>query len=235
MLGLMAFFYFRLYRYMTFQNLQAHRAWLKAWTINHVLLSAIIFCTTYILIVACSIPNASLLTILGGFLFGPILGTIYVVCSATLGALLVFLAAKTLFHDFLLRKVGGWHQKLEQGFKKNAVSYLLFLRLVPLFPFWLINIAAAFFGVSVRTFFLTTFFGILPGSFVYVLLGNGLGFVFDQGKTPDMNIILKPAILIPILGLAVLSLIPIIYKIAKSYTRIAAVKNTNAEKVIAKK
>ena len=98
----------------------------------------------------------------------------------------------------------------------NAVSYLLFLRLVPLFPFWLINIAAAFFGVSARVFVLTTFFGILPGSFVYVLLGNGLGFLFDQGKTPNMNIIFRPSILVPILGLAILSLIPIIYKRIKA-------------------
>ncbi len=216
-LGLIAFFYFRLYRFMTFQNLQTHRVWLKNWTSSHFFLSTLVFCGIYILMVAFSLPNALLLTLLGGFLFGPFLGSIYVICSATLGAILIFLAAKTLFHDLLLKKMGNWHQKLEQGFKKNAVSYLLFLRLVPLFPFWLINIAAAFFNITLRTFFLTTFFGIIPGSIVYVLLGNGLGVVFDQGQTPNMNIIFKPAILIPILGLALLSLVPIIYKKVKAH------------------
>ncbi len=216
-IGLIAFFYFRLYRLMTFQNLQVHRAWLISWTTSHLVLSMAIFCGTYILMVGLSIPNASLLTILGGFLFGPILGTIYVVCSATIGALLIFLAAKTAFHDLLQKKAGDWQQKFEKGFRKNAVSYLLFLRFVPLFPFWLINIAAAFFGVSARIFTLTTFFGILPGSFVYVLLGNGLGVLFDQGRVPDLQIIFKPSILIPILSLALLSLIPIIYKKVRAH------------------
>ena len=124
----------------------------------------------------------------------------------------VFLAARTAFGDLLRQKAGNRLKKLEAGFRENALSYMFVLRLVPLFPFWLVNLAPALFGVKLRTYIIATFFGIMPGGLVYAGVGNGLGAVLDAGKTPDLGIIFEPAILLPILGLAALSLIPVIYR-----------------------
>ena len=101
---------------------------------------------------------------------------------------------------------------MEDGFRKNALSYLLVLRLVPLFPFFLVNLVPAFLGVGIRTYVLGTFFGIIPGSFVYVSIGNGLGALLDAGENPDLGIIFQPRFLIPIVGLAVLAAIPVLYR-----------------------
>ncbi len=101
---------------------------------------------------------------------------------------------------------------MEAGFQKNALNYLLVLRLVPLFPFWLVNLVPAFLGVPLRTYILGTFLGIIPGTFVYASVGNGLGAVFDMGEKPDLGIILSPEVFGPLLGLAALSLVPIAYR-----------------------
>ena len=108
---------------------------------------------------------------------------------------------------------------MEEGFRRDALSYLLVLRLIPIFPFWLVNIVPAFLGVPLRTYVLGTFVGIIPGSFVYASVGNGLGAVFDAGGTPDLGIIFAPAILLPIVGLAVLALLPIVYRRFKARKR----------------
>ncbi len=112
----------------------------------------------------------------------------------------------------LRRRAGPWIGRLEAGFRENALSYLLVLRLVPLFPFWLVNLVPAFLGVPLTTYALGTFVGIIPGSFVYASVGNGLGAVFDAGGTPDLTIIFEPEILLPIIGLSLLALIPVVYK-----------------------
>lgn len=210
--GLVLFFYVGGHHYLSFETLKTHRKILLSWTSAHPVVSGLSFFAVYTLMVGFSIPNASLLTLLGGFLFGPVLGTIYVAVSATLGATLIFIAAKTAFRDLFKAKAGTFLTKMKKGFQKNTVSYLLFLRLVPAFPFWLINIVPAFFDVSLKTYIWTTFVGIIPGTIVYILLGNGLGVIIDQGKTPDMSIIFNPEILLPIIGLAVLALVPIVYK-----------------------
>lgn len=114
-----------------------------------------------------------------------------------------------------MKKTSRWIKGMEQGFKDNAFSYLLVLRLVPLFPFWLVNIVPALLGVSKRTFVFATFMGIIPGSFVYVLVGNGLGHIFDANQTPDLSIIFDAKVLLPLLGLALLSLLPVVYKFVK--------------------
>ena len=167
---------------------------------------------TYIIAVAISIPGAVILSLIGGFLFGIILGTLYVIISATIGATIIFLAARSAFHALLLAKATPWLEKMEKGFQKNALQYLLFLRLIPLFPFWLVNIVPALLNVRLRTYIIATFFGIIPGVLVYVSVGNGLDTLFQTGQTPDLGIIFKPAILLPLLGLAILSLIPVIFK-----------------------
>ena len=209
------FFYFHLYRYLSFENLKAHREILLNWSQQHFVLVILGFISIYTLVVACSIPGATFLTLTGGFLFGPLLGTVLVIVSATLGALIVFMAVELALRDWVEKKASHWLKAMEQGFQKNAFSYLLFLRLVPLFPFWLVNIVPALLGVSKRTFLLATLIGIIPGSFVYVLVGNGLGHIFDANQMPNLGIIFDPKILFPLLALAVLSLVPIGYNYFK--------------------
>ncbi|MGK2871756.1 MAG: TVP38/TMEM64 family protein [Alphaproteobacteria bacterium] len=210
--GLMAFFAFDLDRFLSFEALRDNRAFLTEWTSANQLLAIVIYAGVYIVVVAFSLPGGAVMTISGGFLFGPIIGTSATVIAATIGASLLFIAARTALGDVLRAKAGPAIRRMEDGFRENELSYMFVLRLVPLFPFFLVNLAPAFLGVSLRTYVIATLFGIIPGTFVYTLVGNGLGTVFDAGGTPDLGIIFKPEILFPILGLALLALIPVIYK-----------------------
>jgi uncharacterized membrane protein YdjX (TVP38/TMEM64 family) len=175
-------------------------------------LAPLAFMAVYAAVIALSVPGGAVLTITGGFLFGIVAGSLYVVIAATLGATIVFLIAKTALGDALRAKAGPRIRRMEEGFRQDALSYLLVLRLIPAFPFWLVNIVPAFLGVPVRTYVLGTAIGIIPGSVVYASVGNGLGAVFDAGQTPDLGIIFEPAIFLPIVGLAVLALLPIAYR-----------------------
>jgi uncharacterized membrane protein YdjX (TVP38/TMEM64 family) len=218
-IGLALFYYFRLYDYLSFEQLQANHQKLQNWTQLHPIVSALSFIGIYIVLVAFSFPGATILTLIGGFLFGIVFGTLYIIVAATIGASLIFLAAKTAFADVLEKKAGKWLVKFEKGFQQNAFGYLLFLRLLPLFPFWLINIVPAFLNVRLRTFVLSTFLGIIPGTAVYVAVGNGLGSVFEKGQTPNFGIIFEPQILIPLVLLAVLAVLPMVYKKFKKRQR----------------
>ncbi len=227
-LALAAAIYFKVYEYFTFSMLEKHYQAIEQWKNQHYLLSVVIYIVIYIVMVAVSIPGATILTITGGFLFGVVLATIYVVISATIGATLLFIAVETSLGAWLANKAETWarnagrnessslFQRMEVGFQKNAFNYMLFLRLVPIFPFWIINIVPALLNIRLRSFVFATLFGIIPGSFVYVLVGNGLSSVLAAGEAPDLGVIFRPAILAPLLGLAVLSLVPIIYKKVKA-------------------
>ncbi len=214
--GIAAFFVFDLDRFLSFEALSEHREFLKSWTAENGVLAALIFMAAYCVMVALSLPGAVWATLAGGFVFGTWVGGLYVVIGATLGATAIFLIAKYALYDFFKEKAGGAVQKMEAGFNENAMSYMFVLRLVPLFPFWLVNLVPAFLGVKLRTYVIGTFFGIMPGSMVFSSVGNGLGAVFEQGGTPDLGIIFEPAILGPILALAALSMIPVVYKRIKA-------------------
>ena len=121
-------------------------------------------------------------------------------------------AARTALGDVFRAKAGPFVSKMEDGFRRNALNYLLVLRLIPLFPFWLVNLVPAFLGVSTATYVLGTFVGIIPGTFVYASVGNGLGALIDAGQDPDLRIIFRLDILGPLLGLAALALLPVVYK-----------------------
>jgi uncharacterized membrane protein YdjX (TVP38/TMEM64 family) len=210
------FFYFKLYNTLSFEQLTLHRTELTQWSEAHYTLSVILFMCAYAIAVAVSIPGATLFTLTGGFLFGTLLGSIYVVTSATVGATLVFLAARAAFADTLSKKAGPFVQKMEAGFQKDAFNYLLALRLIPIFPFWLVNIVPGLLNVGLRRYILATFIGIVPGTVVYVSLGSGLGAIFDAGETPNLGIILQPHIIAPLIALAFLSFLPVLYKRYKS-------------------
>ncbi|RDI42583.1 TVP38/TMEM64 family inner membrane protein YdjZ [Aquicella lusitana] len=210
-IGLGCVFYFGWHRYLSFSALKDYHALLRGWAEAHYLLTAIIYIMVYIVAVALSVPGAVFITLTGGFLFGPI-ATLYVVTGATLGATLLFLAVRSALGVSLAARARGWVAKMEKGFNENAFNYLLILRLIPLFPFWAINVAAGLLAVRPVTFIVATFIGIIPGTFVYVMVGNGLSTVLASDQVPQLNVIFAPPILLPLLGLALLALLPVIYK-----------------------
>jgi len=214
--GLAAFFLFGLDDYLTFETLREHRAWLLQQVAESTLVTSLIFVAIYIAVVAFSLPGGAVMTITGGFLFGQWLGTTYVIVAATIGATILFLAARTALGDLLRAKAGPFLKKMEAGFQENALNYLLVLRLIPIFPFFIVNLVPAFLGVSLRTYVIATFVGIIPGSFVYATVGAGLGSIFDAGKEFTAASILTPEIITALIGLAILALLPVAYKKLKA-------------------
>lgn len=210
--GLAAFFAFGLDEYVSLEALKTHRETLGRWVAGYGFWAAAIYTAVYALAVSFSIPGAVFITIAGGFMFGPYAATACVVVGATVGATAVFLAARYALADFLRGKAGAAIGRMEAGFRENAVSYMLVLRLVPLFPFWLVNLVPAFLGVRLGTYAVCTFLGIIPGSFVYALVGDGAGAVLEEGGDLNLGIVFEPRFLAPVVGLAVLACIPVVYK-----------------------
>lgn len=218
-LGLAAFFALGGRRYISFETLQQHRDTLTAWVAANRVLAPVLYVVIYAAATACSVPGGVVLTVTGGFLFGTALGGAVAVVGASIGATAISLAAQIALRDLLKAKAGPALQQMEEGFRHDAFSYLLVLRLVPLFPFFLVNLVPALLGVPLRTYVAATVIGIIPGTFVFASVGNGVGAVLDQGGKPDLGIIFTPPILLPILGLAVLALIPVFYKRVKGLAR----------------
>jgi uncharacterized membrane protein YdjX (TVP38/TMEM64 family) len=152
-----------------------------------------------------------LLTLAAGFLFGPWLGTLYALVGATIGAVTVFLAARAGLAG-LAERAGPRATRLEAGFREDAFNYLLCLRLVPVFPFWLVNLVAGAMEIRLSVYIIATFLGMIPGAFVYASLGNGIGALIAAGQHPDRYMIFRPSILLPLIGLAALALVPVIAK-----------------------
>jgi len=196
------------YHYLTFAALAENRDWLCGLVQRWGFAAAFLYVAVYGMLVALSVPGAAVLTIAGGFLFGTWLGAACAVIGATLGATAIFLAARAGLGG-LAQRAGPFVGKLEAGFRADAFSYLLVLRLVFIFPFWLVNLVPALVGVRLTTYVLATFLGIIPGTFVYASLGNGLGSVVEE---PGLGVLLRPSTLVPIVGLALLALIPVGYK-----------------------
>ncbi len=211
-IGFILFFYFDGASYIGLDTLKEQRANLNSLVERLGILAPVLYGAFYAVVVAFSLPLGSLMTITAGFLFGIVTGTISVVLGATIGATLLFLALQMGFGKSLAKNSAGWMSKMQAGFNHNAFSYLLVLRLIPVFPFALVNIAAALLGVSLSAYFFATLIGIVPGTVVYILLGNGLGAIFDSGGTPHLGIIFEPQIIAPILGMAALVLLQVVYR-----------------------
>ncbi|HYM33707.1 MAG TPA: TVP38/TMEM64 family protein [Candidatus Cybelea sp.] len=211
-LGLALFFAFGLNRYFSFTALKQNREWLDDSVRQHPLLAPLVYTLLYAAAAALSLPIGSLLSIVGGFVFGAVGGTLLTVVGATLGGTLLFLAARTAFGDVLRERAGGNIQKMQQGFAEDAFNYLMFLRLVPLFPFWLVNLAPALLNVRLTTFVLATFIGIIPGTFVYTYVGRGLGSILDSSDSFSIHSLITPQVLIALGLLGCLSLVPVAYR-----------------------
>lgn len=195
---------------LSFEMLGRHHAELLAWVGSHRVLSIVLFVTTYALAVAFSLPVAILVTPLGGYLFGLWLGAFLSVIGATAGSVAVFLAARSALGDVLQQRAAPWLHRFEGGFRRDGISYLLFLRLVPVFPFWLVNIVPALLGMKLGPYTVATLLGIVPAALVYAGTGAGFGAVFARGETPDLGLLLQWPVLLPLLGLGVLSLLPVL-------------------------
>lgn len=211
-LGLAAVFGLGLHKYLSFEQLRLHRGALMAYVATMPVKAVLLFIAVYALATAMSLPGGIVLTLTGGFLFGMWVGTAAAVVGATIGATLLFIAARTVLADTLRTKAGPWLARMEAGFREDALSYLLVLRLVPGFPFFIVNLVPAFLGVPLATFVVTTFLGIIPGTFVFATIGSGLGSVFDAMQEFSLKGALTPQVVIALIGLAALSLVPVVVK-----------------------
>lgn len=207
--------FFTLRDYLTFETLRENRETLIAFRDANFLLMSLIFIGVYTVIVVFSLPGAAIASITGGFLFAMFPGTLYNLLAATLGASGIFLAARFGLGARLAAKMEaseGAVKKIKDGIDENQWSVLFMMRLVPVLPFFVANLIPAFVGVPLHRFVITTFLGIIPGTLVFTSIGNGLGEVFAAGDTPDLGLIFAPHIILPILGLAALSALPMAIK-----------------------
>ncbi|MEM8573726.1 MAG: TVP38/TMEM64 family protein [Pseudomonadota bacterium] len=220
------------HHYLSLEHLAANRESLRTLMDDHYVLALAAFTLLYAVIVALSIPGGVVLTIAGGFLFGWFVGGALSVVGATIGATAIFLVARGALRDVLIAKAGPKLQRFAKGFQEDALSYLLFLRLVPVFPFWLINLAPGLLGVSFGTYVLTTFIGIIPGTFAFALAGAGLDSVIDAQQVSyesclakageaghdscmfaiDPSALLTTNVIAAVVALGVVALIPVVAK-----------------------
>ncbi len=220
------------HRYLTLEHLATHRYVLRSYIDGHLLLALAAFVAIYAVTIALSLPGGAVLTIAGGFLFGWLLGGLASVVAATIGATVVFLVAKSTLRQFLVDRAGPRLKRFAEGFREDAFSYLLFLRLVPLFPFWLVNIAPGLLGVPFATYVVTTVLGIIPGTFAFALAGNGLDSVVEAQQAAyqsclakaaeegqkscafglDTGALLTPELIAGLLALGLVALIPVAVK-----------------------
>ena len=220
------------HKYLSLEVIARNHEALTTYIGANLLLSLLAYMAIYIAVVAMSLPGGAALTLAGGLLFGWQIGGPATVIGATIGATILFVIAKTALGETLAARAGPWLEKLRDGFKENALSYLLFLRLVPAFPFWLVNLAPALLGVPLRTYVLGTFFGIIPGTMAFSFVGAGLGSVIEAQKQSyadcltrqansasevcefslDTSALITTEILLAFAALGLVALIPVLLK-----------------------
>lgn len=220
------------YKYLSFETIGLNYEALRAFIVDNIAAALLAYVAIYVAVVALSLPGALIMTLAGGLLFGWQIGAPATVVAATIGATIIFLVARTSFGDTLARKAGPWLAKLQDGFKENALSYLLFLRLVPVFPFVAVNLAPAFLGVPVGTFVLGTAIGIIPGTLAFSVAGSSLGSIVEAQnaaykecltnsggatQTPcaysiDPSTLVTNELLLAFALLGLVALIPVLYK-----------------------
>jgi uncharacterized membrane protein YdjX (TVP38/TMEM64 family) len=204
-----AFFFLDLGKYLTLESLKANRARLEDLRAAHAFLFAAVFVLVYVIQTAFSLPGAAILSLAAGAIFGVLQGTLFVVSGATVGAILAFLVSRTLLRDWVVKKFGARMEGIDRGLRENGLSYLLFLRLVPAFPFFLVNLACGVTGLPLRTYALGTLFGIMPGSLVYVNAGASLAAIESVSQ------VASPRVLGSFALLGLFALLPTIIKAVK--------------------
>jgi uncharacterized membrane protein YdjX (TVP38/TMEM64 family) len=220
------------HHYLTFKTIGTNYQDLQDFIAANLVAALLIYVLIYATVVALSLPGGLVMTVTGGLLFGWLAGGLATLVGATAGATLIFLIAKSSLGEAFAAKAGPWLGRLREGFKDNALSYLLFLRLVPIFPFWLVNLAPALLGVPLGTYVIGTAIGIIPGTFAFSVAGSGLGSVVEAqnqiydaclargGPDPeascpytiDTSALVTPQLLVAFALLGVVALIPVVYK-----------------------
>ena len=203
------FYVLDLGKYLTLDSLKVNRDHLEELRLAHAYLFAAVFVLVYIVQTTFSLPGAAILSLAAGAVFGVLQGTLFVVSGATIGAVLAFLVSRTLLRDWVVRKFGARMEGIERGLRENGLSYLLFLRLVPAFPFFLVNLACGITGLPLRTYALGTLFGIIPGSLVFVNAGASLAAI------ESVRQIASPRVLGSFALLGLFALLPAILKVVK--------------------
>lgn len=198
-----------LHRHLSLDALRDNRGALLELVNSNYAIAAVGFAALYALVVALSLPAGTVLTVAGGLLFGIPAGVVLTVLGATAGAAIVFLVARSAAGDALRTKAGPFVSSMADGFRKDAFNYLLFLRLVPAFPFWVVNLAPALLGMRLMPYVLRTAIGIIPGTTVFSLFGASLGEVFDRGGEVSLKSVVSPTMIAAFVGLGLLSLLPI--------------------------
>jgi uncharacterized membrane protein YdjX (TVP38/TMEM64 family) len=197
---------------LSWSGLAEYQTSLNSWVAAHPALAPCLFVLIYTASVTLSLPQAGLLTLIGGLLFGTAAGGTLAVAGATIGAVLLFLIARSAFAEPLARRGGAALGKLREELRRNGFAYLLAIRLVPVVPFWLVNLAAALCGMQLRQFAIATLIGIMPATFITASIGAGVGGVLARGEKPDFGVLVSWPVLGPLLALAALSLTPVLWR-----------------------
>jgi uncharacterized membrane protein YdjX (TVP38/TMEM64 family) len=224
------------HRQVSFETLARHHEALRDFIVAHEVPALAAYVVLYIAAVALSVPVGFYLTVVGGILFGGIVGGAAAMAGATIGAICIFLIARSALGEHLVRRAGPLAEKIAQGFRDDAFSYLLFLRLVPIFPFWAINLVAALAGVRLATFAAATALGIIPATFTFAFVGAGLDSVITAQQAAyrsclaagrsdcrlmfHMDTALTPELLAALAALGVLALVPVVVKRLRARSRI---------------
>ena len=197
---------------LNWAGLARNQATLTAWVAEHPTAAPAVYVATYAAAAALSLPEGAVLTVAGGLLFGTLLGGALAVIGSTLGSVVLFLAARYHLADAMAARAGGFVERVRGKLTRNGFSYLLAIRLVPAFPFWLVNLAAALCGMRLLPYLAATLLGIIPATFIYASVGAGVGDVLAAGGAPDLAIMFSPNVLLPLLGLAGLALLPVVWR-----------------------
>jgi uncharacterized membrane protein YdjX (TVP38/TMEM64 family) len=225
------------HRQLSFETLVRHYEALRAFIALHEASAVAAYVVLYIVVVALSVPAGLYLTVIGGILFGAALGGTAALVGATIGSICIFLIAKSAIGEHLVRHAGRLAEKLAQDFRADAFSYLLFLRLVPIFPFWLVNLVSALAGVRLAIFAAATALGIIPATFAFAFVGAGLDSVIaaqqaayrsclaagraDCRLTFHMNAVVTPELLAALAALGLVALIPVVVKRMRARSRVS--------------
>jgi len=220
--GLIGTWLFGVQQDLSWASLARHQAALVGFVTARPLTSGTTYLFVYAAVVACSLPEAAAMTVVGGLLFGTVAGTALAVVGSSIGAVILFLAARYAFAELIAARVGPMMDRIRPRLERDGFLYLLAIRLVPLFPFWLINLAAAGCGMRLAPFASATLIGIIPGTAVFAAIGTGLRDVLARGQAPDLMVILSPKILLPLLALAALALLPVAWRAWQGTRRASA-------------
>ncbi|GJD49913.1 hypothetical protein OPKNFCMD_2649 [Methylobacterium crusticola] len=215
-------------RWFSLDQLLASRAWAKGLVAEDFWRALLCTYLAYVGTVVVSVPVSVVMTTLCGFLFGPVTGALLAIASATSGAVVVFSVGRTSAGEFLLKRTGSRLRRLAEGFQRDAFSYVLFLRLLPIFPFWMTNLGPAVFGVRLRTFALATLIGISPGAFIYASAGAGIETVVAAHQEAraaclaageaacddalSLRAVITPGLILTLLALGALALLPVAWR-----------------------